>query len=279
MFYRVVIQGRVIGNADLEKVKRDFVRVTGLSAHVVENFFGGMPQVIKRQVERLDAERIAATLRAIGAAATVERETPGEEETAEGHRVITSPLHNGPPTIIPGSMPASGATAAPSRLARLVGSARDRWPLLVGIVALGGATIVLAPFVSDLLEVSTRPPAPVARPAPAPAPAPPAEEPAASLNAAFLQGPWRCTDQRTGVSTYWTYGDNGALVFHGDVLRDGAAPVVAGSVAPAGWQFEGQRLLHTYAGRAPDALVVSELTLTSLRYGDARGLYVECRRP
>ena len=85
MFYRVVMQGRALGGADLNDVKRDFVRVTGLPVPVAEQLFGGMPQVIKRQVPQTDAERIVATLRAIGAAATVEREPPGaEDETPEG---------------------------------------------------------------------------------------------------------------------------------------------------------------------------------------------------
>ena len=103
MFYRVVIQGRTLGGADVEEVKSQFVRVTGLPLGVAEGLFGGMPQVIKRQVPKTDAERIAATLRAIGAAATVEREVPGtDDETPEGALMIATPFNNGPPTIIPG---------------------------------------------------------------------------------------------------------------------------------------------------------------------------------
>ena len=101
MFYRVVMQGRTVGGAELAAVKREFVRVTGLPVGVADGMFGGMPQVIKRKVPQSDAERIAATLRAIGAAATVEREVAGsepEDETDEGINIIASPLGNGPPT-------------------------------------------------------------------------------------------------------------------------------------------------------------------------------------
>jgi hypothetical protein len=36
---------------------------------------------------------------------------------------------------------------------------------------------------------------------------------------------------------------------------------------------------HNYAKRAPDKYVVEELTLSRLRYGDARSLEIHCRRP
>jgi len=111
MLYRVVMQGHTLGGADVAVVKQHFVRVTGLPAGVAEELFGGMPQVIKRQLSQTDAERIAATLRAIGAAAIVERELVGtEEETSEGIRVVAAPLNAGPPTVIPGC---SGEPPAP----------------------------------------------------------------------------------------------------------------------------------------------------------------------
>ena len=94
-----------------------------------------------------------------------------------------------------------------------------------------------------------------------------------------LHGPWRCTDQRTGVSTYWSYGANGVLTFHGDVLTDGPAPPGIAASAPIGWKLDGQRLFHTFAQRAADTYTVSQLTLARLRYGDERGFDIECRRP
>src|SRR5215218_9822865 len=99
MFYRVVMQGRVLGTADIAGVKREFVRVTGLPVSVADDMFGGMPKVIKRKAEQSDAERIAATLRAIGAAATVEREVgefDNDDDTDEGINIIAAPLGNGP---------------------------------------------------------------------------------------------------------------------------------------------------------------------------------------
>src|SRR5690242_18941189 len=108
MFYRVVMQGRTVGGAELATVKREFVRVTGLPVRVADDMFGGMPKVIKRKVPQADAERIASTLRAIGAAATVEREVgvvDAEDATHEGIEIIAAPLGHGPPTVAPGMTP------------------------------------------------------------------------------------------------------------------------------------------------------------------------------
>jgi hypothetical protein len=74
-----------------------------------------VPKVIKRQVPQSDAERIAATLRAIGAAAIVEREIPAsEEQSADEIRIVAAPLGSGPPTIIPGLQAAPQAAAPPA---------------------------------------------------------------------------------------------------------------------------------------------------------------------
>ena len=131
MYYRVVMQGRALGGADIGEVKRHFVRVTGLPVTVAEQLFGGMPQVIKRRVAPTDAERIAATLRAIGAAATVEIEPPGtEDETLEEIRMVAHPFNQGPPTIMPGSMAPPDSTPAPSRHARWLRTLRSKkWSL------------------------------------------------------------------------------------------------------------------------------------------------------
>ena len=278
MFYRVVMQGRALGGADIGEVKRHFVRVTGLPVTVAEQLFGGMPQVIKRRVAQTDAERIAATLRAIGAAATVEIEPPGtEDETPEEIRMVAHPFNHGPPTIIPGSMAPPDSTPAPSRHARWLRTLRSKkWSLLRDAALLVAGAVLLAPIADSLLETT--------RPTPAPARVAP-KRPAATvpsapvMTATLLHGPWRCTDQRTGVSTYWSYGANGVLTFHGDVLSDGPAPSGAATSAPTGWNLEGQRLSHTFAQRVPDTYTVAELTLARLRYGDERELDIECRRP
>jgi hypothetical protein len=279
MYFRVVMQGRTLGGADLDEVKQHFVRVTGLPANVAEQMFGGMPQVIKRQVAQSDAERIAATLRAIGAAATVEREAPGtKDETDEGIAVLATPLHSGPPTIAPGAMPAPETTPAPSRHAHLLRRWRNRWPLLAAVPVLIAAAIFLAPFAEDFLADARPAPEP-SRVVPARAPAAATAQPAATLNPKLLQGPWRCTDQNTGVSTYWSYALDGALTFHGDVLTDGPTPRGLAAAAPTGWTLDGRQLFHTYGGRAPDSYAIGQLTLMRLRYGNERDVEVECRRP
>jgi hypothetical protein len=283
MFYRVVIQGRTIGGADLEEVKSQFVRVTGLPLGVAEQMFGGMPQVIKRQVQKNDAERIAATLRAIGAAATVEREVPGtDDETPEGALVIATPFNNGPPTIIPGSAALPDISPLMARRARMRRAIRSKWTMLGAGAVLVVVAILLAPlaeeFVSDMSGASEP-----ARYEPARARAPAADvepaHPAPVINATLLQGPWRCTNQRTGVSAYWSYAASGALTFHGDVLSEKAASQDSAAPAPNQWTLEGPRLSHVYDQRAPDTYTVDQLSLTRLSYSGGRGLEIECRRP
>ena len=279
MFYRVVMQGRALGGADVDEVKRHFVRVTGLPAAFAEQLFGGIPQIIKRQVPQTDAERIAATLRAIGAAATVEPEPPAAEaETPEGIQVVAAPLNAGPPTIIPGAMAPPPSAPVPSRHTRWLRLLRGRWSLLRDAFMLAALAILLTPVVEDLLAEMRHTSAP-ARVAPKRTPAAEVVPPAPVMVATLMYGPWRCTDQRTGVSTYWSYGANGALIFHGDVLSDAPAPAGAAASAPNGWKLEGQRLFHTFAQRAPDIYTVAQLTLARLRYGDERDFDIECRRP
>lgn len=277
MFYRVVMQGRTLGGADVAAVKRDFVRVTGLSARVAEDFFGGMPKVIKRQVPESDAERIAATLRAIGAAATVERELAGpEDKTPEGIRIVATPLNSGPPTVIPGMEPPAEQPAPKSKGRRLLGTLADRWPFIAGGVALIAGAVVLVPYADALLTKMRRAPAPAAVAKAATTPME-AVLPPPTLNPTLLQGPWRCVDQRTGVSTYWSYSPDGILIFHGDALTDRPAPRNSGT--PSAWKLDGRRLLHVFEQHAPETYAVTELTLTRLRYGNERGLDIACRRP
>ncbi len=279
MHYRVVIQGRTLAGADVGEVKQQFVRVTGLPARVAEQLFGGMPKVIKRQVSQSDAERIAATLRAIGAAATVERELPGGEEDAQEGIRFASPLNSGPPTIIPGMGGAAGAPAAPSRMSRALAPLRDNWKTLAGGVAMVCVAVLLAPYALDLTASLRR--------GEAPAPAAPVKRAAASDAAAAtaadefiaenLHGPWRCVDQRTGTSAFWTFGDGGSLVYHGEVLSDRPAPP-GPEAAPNTWRLDGPRLTLTGGARAL-SYNVTELSLTRLRYGDTKGLDIRCRRP
>lgn len=281
MFYRVVIQGRTLDGADVEEVKQKFVRVTGLPLRVAEELFGGMPQVIKRQVPQPDAERIAATLRAIGAAATVEREVPGAaDEAPHGPVVITTPFNNGPPTIIPGAVVVPEVSPAAARRIRLRRAMRSKWALGSGATIVVAAAILFAPYLEDLVGGWSSAPPP-ARVAPTRAATSAVEQAQAVpvINPALLQGPWRCTNQRTGVSTYWSYGAHGALTFHGDVLSEKPPPRDIAESAPVGWTIVGPRLLHTYPQHAPDTYTLAQLSLTQLRYGGERGLEIECRRP
>jgi len=279
MLYRVVLQGRTLDGADVKEVKKHFIRVTGLPTLAADELFEGTPQVIKRQLSQTDAERIAATLRAIGAAATVERELPGTgDESPEGIHVVAAPLHAGPPTVIPGSEPLPVTAPAPSRQARLLRAVRAKLPLFLGGAALVAGAIVLAPFVDDFVQNLRSDPAPTPV-APVRAPEPDAAHAPPPMNPTLIHGPWRCVDQRTGASTYWTYVESGTLIFHGDVLSDRPPPPAIAASAPTAWKLEGQQLLHTYAQRVPDAYTVTDLTLSRLRYGDGRRLDIQCRRP
>ena len=279
MFYRVVMQGRTLGGANVEEVKRDFVRVTGLPPPIAEKLFGGMPQVVQRQLPQEDAERIAATLRAIGVAATVERELQDtEEETPEGIQVHARPLNDGPHTVTVDAAAVPDSTPAPSRHARLLRTVRARWPLVVGGTVLVAGVILLAPVADDLIT-ELRGAQERVRAAPKRTPAPEIPQSVPAMNATLMHGPWRCTDQGTGVSTYWSYGANGALIFYGDALSDGPAPPGAATSGPTGWKLDGERLFHTFAKRPPETYTVADLTLARLRYGDERGFAMECRRP
>jgi hypothetical protein len=277
MFYRVVMQGRPLGGADLDEVKQHFVRVTGLPARVAEQLFTGIPQVIKRKVPQSDAERIAATLRAIGAAATVERELPGAEDDTSDEVVVPA-LHLGPPTVVPGTEAASQDTPSRSQSPAWLHAVRDNWKSLAGGTLLVAGAILLAPMASDF--IASLKPAPTPPPKSAARAAPPVA--AASgpvLNATLLHGPWRCIDQRTGAVSYWNYGADGALTFHGDAFKDGVVPPVA-ATGPTAWKLEGAHLVQTYAQRAPDTYTVGELSLMRLRYESERaGLDIQCRRP
>lgn len=279
MHYRVVLQGRTLGGADVEHVKREFIRVTGLPASVADGYFDGMPHQIKRQVSQADADRIAATLRAIGAAASVEREVAdGEEDEGGGDiRIVANPLISGPPTIVPGMGGAamSAPVVSPPRWLRQL---RERLPLIVGVVVLAWGATLLAPIVDEFVQTVKPPPAQVA-PARRPAPAEEAAAPA-DFNPALLHGPWRCTDQRTGLATYWTFEENGKLVYYGDTFKDGALVASTTADVPQAWKLSGDRLVFSYPGGEHESLAVQVLTLGNLRYGDARRrIEVDCRRP
>ncbi len=276
MFYRIVLQGHAAGDHDLATVKREFARVTGMPQSVTDSLFARAPCPLKERVAQTDAERIAATLRAIGASVTVERDLLASLEDADGQvHELRPPDHRGPPTIVPGSEPAPSA-APPGTAQPLRGRLRRYLPFLVGAPLAIVLLVVVAPVADDVLNTlrptRSAPPEPVKRP-PAEAPAPPA-----GFKASFLDGPWRCTDQRTGLSVYWTFGADGRLAFHGDTLSESTARVGDPDV-PIGWNLAGDRLSFTYPHTPPVSYKVRDLNLSQLRYGDGHDVDIRCRRP
>jgi hypothetical protein len=277
MFYRVVLQGRAAGDRDMATVKREFARVTGMPQDVTERLFAHAPHPLKERVAQADAERIAVTLRAIGAAVTVERDLLASLDSVEGDaQEIMPPEHRGPPTVVPGSE-AAAAPAPPTASQRMLRRLRPFLPYFIGIPLMIGALLLLAPFADDALRalqpVRTKPPEP-----PRPVPVEVAPAPLLPPNANVLNGPWRCTDQRTGLSTYWTFGADGTLVFHGDTFKEDPARTADGTV-PTGWHYEDARLVMTFADKPPLSYPVSDMSLSRLRYGDGNETDIQCRRP
>lgn len=279
MHYRVVLQGRTLGGADIEHVRREFIRVTGLPAHVADTYFDGMPHPVKRQVSQADAERIAATLRAIGAAASVEREVADGEDEGPGEiRIVTNPLISGPPSIIPG-MGGATMTATVVSQPRWMRQLREKLPIIAGVVVLVLGATQLAPMVDEFVQTLKPAALPVTPPKRAAAQEPEPAAPAA-LNASLLHGPWRCTDQRTGIATYWTYQEDGKLIYYGDTFKDGALVASSAQDVPQAWKLVGDRLVFAYRQGETESLGVQALTLGNLRYGDTRKrIEIDCRRP
>jgi hypothetical protein len=103
-------------------------------------------------------------------------------------------------------------------------------------------------------------------------------EPPEPRDARALHGPWRCTDQSTGLSNFWTLVPDGTLIFHGDTLKESAARPGDPDV-PTRWEFVDGRLVLNYPSAPPVGYAVADLDLRRLRYHDGKGLEVECRRP
>jgi len=284
MYYRVVLQGRTMGDANLDEVKRQVGRVTGLPPSIVAEWFTGAPHVVKRSLSQTDADRIVATLRAVGAAAVVEREAGADDVSTEGVQTVAPPLHSGPSTISPASEGATAEAAGgdATKQPHAVGwrrTVRDKWPLFLGGIVLVGGIFVAVPITSDYFSSLRRAQAPAPATTKRSAPPEATKSPLPVINAKLLVGPWRCTDQRTGVSAYWSYRDDGTLIFFGDALRDRPPPPDPSGSTPTGWKLDGQKLLHASTKGPPETYIISALTLSRLRYGNDGGLEVECRRP
>jgi hypothetical protein len=279
MFYRVVLQGHVAHGADVTEVKREFMRITALPSSVTDRLFGGMPKIIKRQVLEADAERIALTLRAIGAPATIERESEaGPDAGPEGPATLaplggtdTIAFHDSPPVETPVSSRASRWRAI-------------AWRSLPWLVASGvGLALVpaAAPFVEDWLGQARV--TPMASPKPvSKAVAHDVKPVVVPAKAENLLGPWRCTSQSSGRSTYWLYNADGTLGFFGESDFASGKPAIAAADVPTRWSLQGDKLAWTYAGDQPKAnavITVVDLSLMQFKYVDASREPFSCRRP
>jgi hypothetical protein len=271
MFYRIVLQSHAQQGAALEEIKRQFSSVTGLPGTVTEQLFATAPTVIKRQAEQADAERISQTLRAIGANVTVER-------------VFHTPVPVGlDPVTVPGlPMAAAAIELPPSPEAEQVTRpllrrrATRLAKAVMAAVILAGAIVVAYQYEETLRE-ARKPPrqVPVAK-MPANAADAPPEVPA--FKPAHIVGPWRCTDQNTGASTYWVYGEDGALAYYGDDAHRGDKPISRPGL-PIAWALDGNRLTWRYEAAPSRTVVLDTLVLMQLDYRDAQGDAVRCRRP
>jgi hypothetical protein len=271
MFYRIVLQGHAQQGVALDEVKRQFSYVTGLPPSVTEQLFGTAPTVIKRQVPAADAERISMTLRAIGATVTVEPvfHTPVpvglDQVTVPGLPMAAAAIE------LPAPPPADPAADAPAKR-------RDprRVKALLAVVVVAGALLAAYQYQETLRsDRASVAPTPAAKRVAEPAD-PSAEIPA--FKAAHVVGPWRCTDQNTGTSTFWEYGEDGTVAYFGDDLGRSDKPLVRAGLA-TGWALEGNRLTLRHDAAPPRVVTLDALSLSALDYRDAKGDQIRCRRP
>jgi hypothetical protein len=271
MFYRIVLQVHAQHGATLDEVKRQFSSVTGLPLSFTEQLFAAAPTVLKRQVTQADAERISQTLRAIGANVTVEP-------------VFHTPV---PVGLDPVTVPGLPMTAASIELPRPpVAEKAPRPPTrrralrlakaVTAAVILAGAILAAHQYEETLREARHSPAqVPVAQKRGNAADAPP-EVPA--FKPAHIVGPWRCTDQNTGASTYWVYGEGGALSYYGDDANHGDKPIARPGL-PIGWALDGNRLTWRFEDSPSRTVVLDTLVLMELDYRDSQGDAIRCRRP
>jgi hypothetical protein len=280
MLYRVVLQGHVAQGADVTEVKREFMRITALPSSVTERLFGGTRKVIKRQMPEADAERIALTLRAIGAAATIERELDaGPDVGPEGPATLAPLVGSDPGPLLLDSPPVDAPVATKSSRWRAL--ARRSLPWL----AAAGVCMALAPLAAPVVDewVLRAPAVPPASLKPVPKATAAEEKPElVPLKPENLHGPWRCTNQTTGRSLYWLYNADGTLDFFGESDFASGKPLTASADVPTDWTLEGNHVTWSYASQGPHATVVNtvlDLSLTKFNYIDSSRIPIACRRP
>jgi len=271
MFYRIVLQVHAQHEATLGEVKRQFSSVTGLPLSVTDQLFASAPTVLKRQVAQADAERISQTLRAIGANVTVEPvfHTPVpvglDPVTVPGLPMTAAAIRLPPPAV---------TEQAPRALVRRRAVRVAKAAMAAAILA--GAILVAYQY-EEALRAARHSPAqvPVVK-KPASAPVAPPEVPA--FKPTHIVGPWRCTDQNTGASTYWVYGEDGALSYYGDDANHGDKPIARPGL-PIAWALDGNRLTWRYEAAPSRTVVLDTLVLMQLDYRDSQGDAIRCRRP
>jgi hypothetical protein len=271
MFYRIVLQVHAQHEATLGEVKRQFSSVTGLPRSVTEQLFASAPTVLKRQVAQADAERISQTLRAIGANVTVEPEfhTPvpvGLDPVTVAGLPMTAAAIQLPPPAVTEQAPRARMRRHAVRVAKAAMAA----------VILAGAILVAYQYEEALRTARHSPAQVTVVKKPANAPVAPPEVPA--FKPAHIVGPWRCTDQNTGASTYWVYGEDGALSYYGDDANHGDKPIARPGL-PIAWALDGNRLTWRYEAAPSRTVVLDTLVLMQLDYRDSQGDAIRCRRP
>jgi hypothetical protein len=65
-----------------------------------------------------------------------------------------------------------------------------------------------------------------------------------------LHGPWRCTSQTSGRSTYWLYNADGTLGYFAESDFASGKPAIVAADVPARWSLQGDKLAWTYEGRS-----------------------------
>jgi hypothetical protein len=275
LYYRVVLQGHVTQGADLDQVKREFMRITALPQSVTEGLFGGTPRIIKRQMPEADAERIALTLRAIGAVATIEREQDAGPDVGPEGPATLAPLPGGDSVSMP-----EGPVEPVATPRRRFGLTRTHFAWLAACAFAVALVPVLAPVVDGWMQkVRGVPPI-----VPKPAAKAVAVEPKVEVvppKVENLHGPWRCTNQNTGISLYWQYNEDGTLDFFGEE-NFAAGKRINGAGVPNGWTLQGDQVTWTYSeAESPGAVTnrLQALTLTQFDYIDTSRDPIFCRRP
>ena len=277
MFYRVVLQGRAAGDHDLATVKREFARVTGL--------VGLRDRAVVRAGAALDPGRDNAGRRGAyrGHPSCHRRRCDGRARSARNRRVRARWRPRDPAARTPRSahdrsrLRARSSAGTAHRHAAAAPAPGILLALSRGCAT--GAHCAGRAYThrqrchahADSGEGPT-----TAKSGEAASADPP--DPVEPPNARVLYGPWRCTNQSTGLSTYWTFGPDGTLVFHGDTLKESAARPGDPTI-PIRWEFAEGRLVFGYANAPPVAYAVADLDLRQLRYNDGKGLDIQCRRP